>query len=48
MFFLFKPFVYIGKGLKYVIVGAATKGRTALKNYLIGKLVDVLLGMFTP
>ncbi|MFA5430373.1 MAG: hypothetical protein WC329_04370 [Candidatus Omnitrophota bacterium] len=48
MFFLFKPFAWIGKGVYHVFAGGVSKGVSAMKSYLIAKLVGVLLGMFSP
>jgi hypothetical protein len=48
MFFLFKPFVAIGKGFKFVFGKTVYKGAEVMKNLLIAKLVGVLISMLTP
>lgn len=48
MFFLLKPFAWLGKQTKFVLGKVIYSGGKVVKNILIGQLVNVLISMLTP
>lgn len=46
--FILKPFVMIGKGVKFVLGKVVYRRVTIMKNLIITQLVSILLNMLTP